>query len=222
MLARKPGKLNFREAASVPVVAVTAQQMLFEYAALPRHASEGQCVLILGAAGNVGAYAVQLAKLAGLHVIAAASQKDTAYLSALGADQILAREDCTALSADASRSAMASMVPVDAVIDLVGGPTRERSLTFLKPSGTLVTVVSPRPDELIARHPDKKILFFLAAVSTSHLNDLTSLFDSGQLHTEVGAVLPLNQAKEAHQMLAGQIPHPRGKIVLTMAPSGPS
>ncbi|MGA2422303.1 MAG: zinc-binding dehydrogenase [Candidatus Acidiferrum sp.] len=74
----------------------------------------------------------------------------------------------------------------------------------------------------MARHPDKKVLFFLAAVSTSRLNDLTSLFDSGQLHTEVGAVLPLNQAMEAHQMLAGQIPHPRGKIVLTMAPSGPS
>ena len=68
MLAPKPKHLSFIEAASVPVVAVTAWQMLFEYA----HAVAGQTVLILGGAGNVGAYAVQLAKHARIHVVATA------------------------------------------------------------------------------------------------------------------------------------------------------
>jgi NADPH:quinone reductase-like Zn-dependent oxidoreductase len=68
MIARKPQDLTHVEAASVPVIAVTAWQMLFEYA----RAVHGQSVLILGAAGNVGAYAVQLAVQAGIHVLAAA------------------------------------------------------------------------------------------------------------------------------------------------------
>jgi NADPH:quinone reductase-like Zn-dependent oxidoreductase len=180
-------------------------------------------VLILGAAGNVGAYAVQLAKLAGLHVIAAAAQKDGAFLTTLGADQVLAKEDRSANLADApQRSAVANLAPVDSVLDLVGGATRERSLSFLKPSGNLVTVVSPRPDDLIARHPNQKIIFFLADVTTARLNHLSSLFDSGQLRPQVGVVLPLDQAKEAREMLAGKIPDPRGKIVLTISSSEPS
>ncbi len=81
MVARKPTKLTNIEAASVPVVAVTAWQMLFDYA----RATAGQTVLILGAAGNVGAYAVQFASQAQLHVIATASSADTAYVQSLGA-----------------------------------------------------------------------------------------------------------------------------------------
>ena len=73
-MAQKPKTLSFIEAASVPVVAVTAWQMLFDYA----HVTAGQNVLIHGAAGNVGAYAVQLAKQAGLHVIATAGAADLA------------------------------------------------------------------------------------------------------------------------------------------------
>jgi NADPH:quinone reductase-like Zn-dependent oxidoreductase len=197
--------------------------MLFEYARLTPNATGGQSVLILGAAGNVGAYAVQLANLAGLRVIATASQKDGAFLTTLGADQILAKEGRSAILADASqRSAVANLAPVDSVLDLVGGATRERSLSFLKPSGNLVTVVSPRPDDLIARHPNQKIIFFLADVTTARLNHLSSLFDSGQLRPQVGIVLPLDQAKEAREMLAGKIPDPRGKIVLTISSSEPS
>src|SRR4029079_7978868 len=76
MVARKPSGLHFIEAASAPVVAVTAWQMLFEYA----QATPGQTILIHGAAGNVGAYAVQLARHAGLHVIATASSRDAEFV----------------------------------------------------------------------------------------------------------------------------------------------
>ena len=80
MMAQKPKTLNFIQAASAPVVSVTAWQMLFDYA----HVTVGQTVLIHGAAGNVGAYAVQLARQAGLHVVATAASKDQEYVKHLG------------------------------------------------------------------------------------------------------------------------------------------
>ena len=76
MMAQKPKTLNFIEAASAPVVTVTAWQMLFDYAQV----TAGQTVLIHGAAGNVGAYAVQLASQAGLHVVATAGPADLQYV----------------------------------------------------------------------------------------------------------------------------------------------
>ena len=88
MIARKPGSLTHVDAASVPVIAVTAWQALFEHAGLVR----GQSVLIHGSAGSVGAFTVQLAHQAGLRVIATCGQGDVAYVRALGADEILPRE----------------------------------------------------------------------------------------------------------------------------------
>src|SRR5262245_14700101 len=84
-MAPKPKTLSFIEAASVPIVTVTAWQMLFEYA----HVTAGQTVLVHGAACNVGAYAVQLAKQAGLHVVATAGSADLAYVRRLGAETVV-------------------------------------------------------------------------------------------------------------------------------------
>jgi NADPH:quinone reductase-like Zn-dependent oxidoreductase len=201
MLARKPANLNFLEAASAPVVAVTAYQMLFEYA----HLQPGQTALIHGAAGNVGAYAVQLAKNAGIKVVTTASAKDFDYLRDLQADQLIDYKE---------ERFEHGLNPVDAVIDMVGGETRDRSLLVLKPGGILVTVVSPKPDELI-RHNPGRIVFFLAEVTTTRLNVLSELFDAGKLRAQLGSVLPLAEARQAHEMLAGA-PHKRGKIVLEL------
>ena len=120
MIALKPLGITDIEAASVPVVAVTAWQMLFDYA----HAEPGQTVMILGAAGNVGAYAVQFAARAGLHVVAVVTKKDTDYVRSLGAEIVLDSQPGTFED---------SAPPVDAFIDTVGGETRERSLGSLKP-----------------------------------------------------------------------------------------
>ena len=117
MMARKPKALSHVEAASVPVVAVTAWQMLFEYA----HASTGQTVLIHGAAGNVGAYAVQMAKHAGLHVLATAGSRDVEYAQSLGAERVV---DYRAARFEES------LTPVDVVIDTVGGATRSGLFVF--------------------------------------------------------------------------------------------
>jgi len=199
MMARKPERLSYVEAASVPVVAVTAWQMLFEYA----HVTAGQSVLILGAAGNVGAYAVQLAHGAGLHVIATAGAADLEYVRSLGADSAL---DYRAGKIDEVEP------PVDVVLDLVGGETQERSFRLLKPGGILVSVVSTPPPSL---RTDVRSVFFYVEVTTARLNMISELLESGKLTTQVGTVLPLKDARLAHEMLAGA-PHKRGKIVLTI------
>jgi NADPH:quinone reductase-like Zn-dependent oxidoreductase len=200
MVAPKPRRLSNLEAASIPVVAVTAWQMLFEHA----RPETGQTVLVLGAAGNVGAYAVQFAANAGLHVIAVVGSKDVQYVRTLGAKDVI---DYRATDfADAVRS-------VDVVIDTVGGETRDRAFGVLKPGGILVTVVST---DFGSARSDVRSAFFYAEVTTARLNAISELLESSHVITEVGSVLPLEQVRMAHEMLAGA-PHRRGKIVLQMA-----
>jgi len=202
MMARKPKTLNFIEAASAPIVTVTAWQMLFEYA----HVTAGQTVLIHGAAGNVGAYAVQLASQAGLHVVATASSANLGYVRGLGAETVV----------DYKKERFEeSVTGVDVVLDTVGGDSQKRSLRVLKPGGILVSVVSPVP-EATQKLFGVRAAYFYVDVTAARLNKITELFDSGKLVTDVGTVLPLEEASIAHEMLAGA-PHKRGKIVLSIA-----
>ena len=197
MVAAMPSSLSFVEAASVPVVAVTAYQMLFDHAQL----RAGQAVLVHGAAGNVGAYAVQLAKQADLRVFGTAGPADVDYVRALGAEMVVNYQ--TTKFEDA-------VPPVDAVLDTVGGEMQHRSFLVLKPSGIVVSSVSPPPQTAGFRSA-----FFLVDVTAARLGTLSRLFDSRKLTTEVGTVLPIEEARKAHEMLAGA-PHKRGKILLTM------
>lgn len=200
MLAGKPRSLSHVEAASVPVIAVTAWQGLFEEARL----QPGQTVLIHGAAGNVGAYAVQLAHQAGLHVIATAGADDLVLVRSLGADR--------AVNYRAQRFEN-EVEEVDAVFDLVGGETQSRSFTVLRRGGRLVSAVS-QPEAALAEQHGINAAFFLVQVTTEHLSRMAALIDAGQLKPRVGAILPLAKARDAHLMLEGAVPAPKGKIVL--------
>src|SRR5215469_9793941 len=201
MMAQKPKTLNFIEAASAPIVTVTAWQMLFDYARV----TAGQTVLIHGAAGNVGAYAVQMAKQVGAHVVASASSADLDYVRSLGAETVV----------DYKKQRFEDYVTgVDAVLDTVGGDTQQRSLQVLKPGGILVSVVSPVSEEVQKRFGIRAAYFYVD-VTTARLKKITELFDSGKIATAVGAVLPLEEARVAHELLAGA-PHKRGKIVLSV------
>lgn len=201
MMAQKPKALNFIEAASAPIVTVTAWQMLFDYAQV----TAGQTVLIHGAAGNVGAYAVQLSKQAGLHVVATAGSADLDYVRALGAKRVV----------DYKKEQFDELLTgVDVVLDTVGGDTQQRSLRVLKPGGILVSVVSPVPETEQKRY-GVRAAYFYVDVTAARLNKITELFDSGKLVADVGTVLPLEEARLAHEMLEGA-PHKRGKIVLSM------
>jgi NADPH:quinone reductase-like Zn-dependent oxidoreductase len=201
-IAPKPKTMSFIEAASAPIVSVTAWQMLFEYAQV----TAGQTVLIHGAAGNVGAYSVQLAKQAGLHVIATAGSADLDYVRRLGAETVV---DYKAERFETSVTA------VDVVLDTVGGDTQERSLRALKPGGILVSIVSRVPEATQARY-GVRAAYFYVDVTTARLNTITKLFESAQLVTDIGTVLRLEDSHLAHEMLGGA-PHKRGKIVLSVA-----
>lgn len=202
MVARKPASLGHIEAASVPVIAVTAWQGLFDQARLVA----GQTVLIHGAAGNVGAYAVQLARWAGIKIIATAASQDFAYVRDLGADIVI----------DFHTERFDDMVrEVDAVLDLVGGDTQRRSFGVLKHNGKLISAVS-QPDQTLADSHGVQAAFFLVDVTTEYLTKIADLIGSGALKTRVGAVLPLTDAREAHFMLDGIRNAPKGKIVLSV------
>jgi NADPH:quinone reductase-like Zn-dependent oxidoreductase len=203
MIAPKPPRLSHREAASAPVVAVTAWQMLFEYA----QAKSGDAILITGAAGNVGAYAVQLALDAGMRVIAVARSSDPRspdleLLRAYGVETIL---DSSAAGFDNS------LLQVDAVLDTVGGDTVQRCSAAVKAGGRLVSVASTQPPQ----RAGMQSVFFYAEVTSQRLLTVTDLFETRRISARVGSVLPLAEARSAHEMLAGA-PHKSGKIVLQL------
>jgi NADPH:quinone reductase-like Zn-dependent oxidoreductase len=205
MVAGKPASLTYVEAASVPVIAVTAWQALFDQAQL----KTGQTVVIQGAAGNVGSYAVQLALRAGLRIIAIAAQDDIPFLCHLGANTVI--DYRTQRFEEEVRDA-------DAVIDLVGGETQTRSFQVLRRGGKLISAVS-NPDQHLAQRYGVEAAFFLVNVTNEYLAEIASLIDGGKLRTHVGAVLPLADAREAHLMLEHVRPQPKGKIVLAIGAS---
>jgi len=202
MIARTPASLTGIEAASVPVVAVTAWQALFDHAKL----EAGQTVVIHGAAGNVGAYAVQFARRAGVKIVATAAAADFPFVRKLGANSVI---DYT------SRRFEEEIREADAVIDLVGADIQTRSFQVLRRGGKLISAVSA-PDQRLAERYGVHAAFFLVDVSTQQLTNIASLLDRGELTVHVGAVLPLAEAREAHLMLEHLRPWPKGKIVLAV------
>jgi NADPH:quinone reductase-like Zn-dependent oxidoreductase len=154
----------------------------------------------------VGAYAVQLARHAGLHTVATAGTADLEYVRTLGAEEVV---DYRTTRFEDSVSGM------DVVLDTIGGETQQRSLSVLKRGGIIVSVVSKIPEE--AQQPfGVRATFFYVEVTTERLHKIAELFDEGALVPHVGTVLPLADAAAAHEMLNGA-PHKRGKIVLRVA-----
>jgi NADPH:quinone reductase-like Zn-dependent oxidoreductase len=199
MISHRPTRLDPIDAASIPVVAVTAQQALERADPIA-----GRTILIHGAAGSAGAYAVQLAHRAGAHVIATAGTRDLSYVGGLGADTVV----------DYRASHFEDVAhDVDAVIDFVGGETQRRSFAVLRRGGTLISVVS-EPDQHLAAQNGVTASFFLVEVAAERLASIARAIEAGTLTTNVGAVLPLASARVAHEMLDGVRPRPRGKIVL--------
>ena len=197
MIARRPSVLTDLEAASAPVIAVTAWQMIFEYARLKR----GDSILVVGAAGNVGAYVVQMALSSGISVVAVARRKDEDFLRELGANVIVDSDE---------PNFVRTLPQVDAVLDLVGGETLQQVATALKQGGKLISMVSQQP---LPNRNDVESVFFYAEVTTARLQTLSKMFEDGTITARVGSVVALEDARRAYEMLAGA-PHERGKITL--------
>jgi NADPH:quinone reductase-like Zn-dependent oxidoreductase len=198
-LAPKPRTLDYTQAAAVPLAALTAWQALFDHASLVK----GQSVLIQGAAGGVGVFAVQFARWAGAHVITTASASNRDFLLALGANEII----------DYATTRFEEVVhDVDLVFDLVGGDTLQRSWQVVKPGGVLVSVVSPQPTFAEAKSRDVRPVWFVVEPNRDQLIHIGTLIDTGQIRPIIESVLPLSQARQAYEQ--GVKGHTRGKIVL--------
>jgi NADPH:quinone reductase-like Zn-dependent oxidoreductase len=198
-LAPKPRTLDHVQAAAVPLSALTAWQGLFAHANLVA----GQTVLIHGAAGGVGVFAVQLARWSGAQVIATASTRNGDILRELGASVVI----------DYTTTRFEEVVkPVDIVFDLVGGDTLQRSWQVVKPGGMLVSVVSPRPAADVTQGHAARFAWFVVEPNREQLIHIGALLDAGHMRPIVETVLPLSEVRQAYEQAAKG--HTRGKIVL--------
>jgi hypothetical protein len=187
-MARKPALVDFVQAATLPVVAVTAWTMLFERGGVTR----GSRVLVHGAAGNVGAVTLQMAHAAGAIVTALGRPEDASYLRSLGAD---------VAGAYAGETFEAPADPVDLVIDTIGGEIQRQSFAALKPGGALISVVQP-PDQEAAAKYGVRADFFIVDVSTRALEQVSAMLAAKTIVPNVGLVLPFSDARRAHELLA--------------------
>src|ERR1700760_2803049 len=215
-LARKPPSLTFGQAAAVAVSGLTALQGLRDAGRL----RPGQHVLITGASGGVGTFAVQIAKALGARVTGVCSTAKTGLVASIGADHVLdyTRDDF----ADGSRR-------YDLILDIGGNSPLSRLRRALTPGGTLVLaggedggrwIGMGRQLRALARSPftRQRLTMLISRQRGADLETLARLIDAGQLTPVIGTTYSLRQAPDAMRHL--QAGHARGKLVLTMTDAG--
>jgi NADPH:quinone reductase-like Zn-dependent oxidoreductase len=196
-IARKPTDLTHSEAASVPVGALTAHQGLFDRADL----NAGERLLVHGAAGAVGVFVVQMARLRGAEVIVTASAQHSEFLLGLGAKQVI----------DYHASLFEKNVrDVDVVFDAVGGDTLTRSWNVLKSTGRLVTIAAESEG---TSDPRVKDGFFIVEPNAKQLGEIGGLLDKGELRTFIDAEVSLENAAAAYARKVER-KHRYGKVVI--------
>jgi NADPH:quinone reductase-like Zn-dependent oxidoreductase len=178
-LAGKPATIDHVQAAALPLAALTAWQALLDHA----HLTAGESVLVLGGAGGVGAYVVQLAHRFDAHVTATVNTEDTVdYVRALGADVVLLRH-------------IEGTFYV--VVDTVGGPVLAAAYPHVRNGGRLITLSAP-PDAGLAAGRDVRDEFFVVRPDRAELEQLAALVDSGTLRPLVGESFELSDAPAAY------------------------
>ncbi len=195
-----PSGFTFEEAASIPIGALTAWGAVIDTANV--HA--GQRVLVQGAAGGVGGYAVQLARWKGAHVIGTSSAGNVDHVKSLGAEQAL----------DYNAAPFETVVrDLDVVIDTVGGDLMERSFKVLRPDGIYVTVAGRVPDDAGKAAGVRAVRGGRAP--SEKLRDISELVEAKRIWPTVGKVFPLAEARQAQEL--SQTGHGRGRIILRIS-----
>jgi len=197
-IGRAPERIPLAHAAGIPIAAGTAWTALFEVANL----RNARTILIQGGAGGVGTFAIQLAKLAGLEVVATTSTGNRDFVASLGADRVI---DYT--REDVARQAEG----VDLVLDTVGGEVLKQSLPLLRRGGQLLSIVAP-PDEAAAKERGVDARFVRGNLTGIKLEEIAGLIDAGKVRVIVDHEFPLAEAKAAHALI--ETGHVRGKIIL--------
>lgn len=200
-VALKPKSIDHVTAAAIPLAALTAWQALFDAAKL----GAGQTVLIHGAAGGVGSFGVQFAKMKGARVIATASKKNHDFLRSLGADEVI----------DYNTIKFEDVVHgVDAVFDTITGETADRSWQVIRKGGVYVSILAPPSQEKAAAHGVRAEHVFVQP-KIDQLDEIGKLVEAGKVKVIIEKVLPLAEARAAQELNATG--HTRGKIVLRVS-----
>ena len=212
-LALKPANLSFEQAAVVPVSGLTALQALTDVGRV----QTGQRVLIIGASGGVGSYAVQLAKALGAEVTGVSSTKKLDLVRSLGADHVIdyTREDF----ADGAER-------YDLILDIAGNPTLARLRRALTPNGTAVIVGGEQGGRLtggldrqfralaLSLFVRQRLTFFVSKERGSDLERLSEFIEAGELTPSIDQIFSLDQVPEAMRHLAAG--KARGKVAITI------
>ena len=211
-----PRNTSFIEAAAVPVAALTALQALRDHGRVVR----GQRVLVNGASGGVGTFAVQIAKALGAEVTAVCSTRNVELVRSLGADHVVdyTREDFTVAGKR-----------YDVIVDMVGNHALLKLRRALVPGGRLVIVggpdghwigpmAAPLKAMFVAPFVDESMKMFMAELSASDLETMRELIESGQVKSVIDRTFPLEQAAEAIRYL--ETGRARGKVVVTTGAVG--
>jgi NADPH:quinone reductase-like Zn-dependent oxidoreductase len=181
VLAKVPKGLDLVQAAALPLVTITGNQLL-----LATDVKAGQTVLVVGAAGNVGRSAVFTAKQRGATVIAGVLKRQMDQLKTVGADTVVATDD---------DSAIAALPLLDAVADTVGGRTAEKLIAKVKPGGVYASVVEPPKNA--ASYPSVKLAHVFSKFDRKTLEFMAEAVRDGKLVIPISQKLPLREAAEA-------------------------
>jgi NADPH:quinone reductase-like Zn-dependent oxidoreductase len=212
-LVAKPAEVSFEDAAGLLIAGGTALEALRDYG----HVKAGQKVLINGASGGVGTYAVQLAKTFGAEVTAVCSTRNVEMVRSLGADHVIdyTREDFTE-----------GTKQYDLIVDNVGNHDFLDLRRVVTPTGTIVTVSGPKTNnflgpitrilkmKMLAPFIDQNLVFFVADVDVPELQLFAQLMREGKLKTVIDRRYPLEQAGTALDYIGSG--HARGKVVVTV------
>lgn len=226
-IALKPTSLSMEQSAAIPLVALAAWQTLVEVAQVKR----GQKVLIHAGAGGLGSTLVQLARHLGAYVATTAHGNDEDKVRNLGANEVI----------DYTKATVAELLSgYDVVLDSLGGDNLVKSLAVLKPGGLAISVVGP-PDAAFAEQVGRPLLkpvmalmsrkvrararkrgvryqFFFMRANGAQLKTLATLYDAGTLRPVLDRTFPFDQTLDAMEYV--EQGRAKGKIVVTMAPSG--
>jgi NADPH:quinone reductase-like Zn-dependent oxidoreductase len=213
MLVLKPARLTFEQAAAIPAAGVTALQALRDKGRI----QAGQKVLIIGASGGVGTFAVQIAKAFGAVVTGVCSTPNVDMVRSIGADQVIdyTRQDITRTGQR-----------YDLIIDNVGGRSLRALRRVLTPSGTLVFVGAPRGKwilgtialllggNLVSRFGDQRLVGHLTDTRHEDLVTMSDLIEAGKVTPVIDRCYPLNETPDAIRYL--ETMRARGKVVITV------
>jgi NADPH:quinone reductase-like Zn-dependent oxidoreductase len=199
-LASRPQNISWEEAAGIPLAGLTAYQALYEAGNL----QEGQKLLILGASGGVGSFAIQLAKNRGAEIIGVASEENHEYMKSLGADHTIdyKNQDIGDATKDLAPDG------VDLIFDCTSGESLKQSIKTLKSSGKLVSILN-QGDEL---DDDIDFQFVFVEPNSKQLEHFRELVENDKIKVNVSKVYSLKETSEALQQIKSL--HTTGKIVI--------